>query len=62
MAWFGNNITKKEIEELKVIKYLMMKSNDKFVFKNPPNKNLAQTWNIENWQDWLDKVYKESIK
>ena len=62
MGWFGNKISKSDIEELKVIKYLMVKANDKFVFKNPPDKGLALAWDIEDWQNWLDKLYKESVE
>ena len=62
MSWFGQKITKEHREELKVIKYLMEKSNDKFVFKNPPDKGLAQVWDMDDWQIWLDDIYKESVK
>lgn len=62
MSWFGDKITDRHIKELKLIKYLMEKSNDKFVFKNPPDKKMAQSWDIEDWQMWLDDIYKESVK
>ena len=62
MSWFGNKITDRHIKELKLIKYLMEKSNDKFVFKNPPDKKMAQAWDIEDWQMWLDDIYKESVR
>lgn len=62
MSWFGDKITDRHIKELKLIKYLMEKSNDKFVFKNPPDKKMAQSWDIEDWQMWLDDIYKESVR
>lgn len=62
MSWFGDKITNRHIKELKLIKYLMEKSNDKFVFKNPPDKKMAQSWDIEDWQMWLDDIYKESVR
>ena len=62
MSWFGQKITKEHIEELKVIKYLLEKSNDKFVFKNPPDKKMAQAWDMWDWQMWLDDIYKESVR
>jgi len=62
MSWFGDKITETHIKELKVIKRLMEKSNHSFNFRNPPDKGLAQAWDVDDWMLWLDKLYKESIK
>jgi|3_EtaG_2_1085321.scaffolds.fasta_scaffold218121_1 hypothetical protein len=60
MSWFSKDITETHLKELKLIKYLMEKSNDDFKFRNPPKKEVAKLWNIDEWLMWLDKLYKET--
>ncbi len=58
--WFGSQITETNIKELKLVKELMEKKNSKFQFKNPPDKGLANAWDINDWMLWLDKLYRDS--
>lgn len=60
--WFGNKITETNIKELKLVKELMEKKNKKFMFKNPPDKGLANAWDIDDWMFWLDKLYKDTYE
>lgn len=60
LSWFGNDITETELKELKLIKYLMEKSDNNFKFRNPPKKEIARLWNVDEWFLWLDSLYKEN--